>query len=216
MRGKAIGALCAATALIVAGCGPKSPDYSAAIGATSATSTPAAPPVPISTFLEEQGVSGIPMTQQTLTDLTVSIPQPAGWTAVKDEALATAFQVLRKTDVKAYQPTATLFVFKLIGNFDVAEAIKHGYADAELTDQFKRLDASMADFNGMPSAMIEGSYSLFDQRVHAYNRIVIATGPAPNNQRYLVQFNVSTASAEAESHAPDVLAIIKGFTIKVN
>ena len=39
---------------------------------------------------------------------------------------------------------------------------------------------------------------------------------APNNQRYLVQFNVSTAADEAEAHGADVLTIIKGFTVKVN
>ena len=212
-----LGRLTAALAALViaTGCGAKAPDYQSVIG-SEPTTTPTAPPVPIADYLKQQGVDGIPMTPQTLTELTVSIPQPPGWAVVNDPVLVTAFQVLRKSDVATYQPIATLYVFKLTGDFNVEEAIKHGYADAELSDRFKRLDASMADFNGMPSAMIEASYNLNDQRVHAYNRIVIATGPAPNNQRYLVQFNVSTAADEAEAHGADVLTIIKGFTVKVN
>ena len=71
----------------------------------------------------------------------------------------------------------------------------------------------MADFQGMPSAMIEGSYNIGDQRLHTYNRIVIATGPPPVNQRYLVQFSVITAAAQAESLRPEVESIIKGFTV---
>ena len=35
-------------------------------------------------------------------------------------------------------PTAMLMVFKLNGDFDVNEAIKHGYVDAELSENFKR------------------------------------------------------------------------------
>ena len=39
--------------------------------------------------------------------------------------------------------------------------------------------------------MIEGSYDLNGRRMHSYNRVVIATGGPPANQRYLVQFTVT-------------------------
>jgi hypothetical protein len=71
----------------------------------------------------------------------------------------------------------------------------------------------MVKFHGMPSAMIEGSYNVGDQRLHTYNRIVIATGAPPANQRYLVQFSVTTAADQAETLGADVESIIKGFTV---
>jgi hypothetical protein len=213
----------AALALVVtgslgaAGCSTKAPDYQSVWSTSSKTTTTADAanrPVPIGLYLQQQGVNGIPMTPDTLTELTVSIPQPPGWTVVKDPNQQTAFELLRKTGTAAYPPTASLFVFKLIGNFDTAEAIKHGYVDAELSENFNRLDESMDNFRGFPSSMIEGSYSLKDQRLHTYNRVVIPTGPAPTNQRYLVQFTVTTAADQAQSLGPDVEAIIKGFTVK--
>ena len=52
--------------------------------------------------------------------------------------------------------------------------------------------------------MIEGSYDLNGRRMHSYNRIVIATGSPPANQRYLIQFTVTgyadKAAAEATRH----------------
>jgi hypothetical protein len=152
------------------------------------------------------------MTPETLKELTVSMPQPRGWSVVKDPNQPT-YEVLSKTGVQANPPTAQLMVFKLMGNFDTAEAIKHGYADAELSQDFNRLNASMDNFHGFPSAMIEGSYTLNNQRLHRYNRIVIANGPAPANQRYLVQFSVTTGAEQARDQAAEVQSIIAGFTV---
>lgn len=52
-------------------------------------------------------------------------------------------------------PTAMVIVFKLTGNFDVGEALKHASVDAEMSQNFTKLNASTADFNGFPSSMIE-------------------------------------------------------------
>ena len=201
--------------VLVAGCGAKPPDYQSLLPPSSPkpSSTPPQRPVPIADYLENQGVKGVPMTQATLTDIKVSMPCPPGWSVINDPKQQATYEVIRKTNVDPYQPTAMLMVFKLLGNFDVAEAIRHGYADAELTDRFNRLDDSMAAFHGMPSAMIEGSYNVGDQRLHTYSRIVIATGPPPANQRYLVQFSVTTAADQAEPLGHDVETIIKGFTV---
>jgi hypothetical protein len=197
---------------LAAGCAPKAPDYQSVLSAAPTTTTTQRP-VPVAEYLDQHHVTGLPMTPAALSDLKVSMPHPPGWTVVADPNQPAAFDIVRKTDVAAYQPTAMIMVFKLIGNFDVAEAIRHGYGDAELSDRFKRLGASMDNFHGMPSAMIEGSYNVRDQRLHTYNRIVIATGPAPLNQRYLVQFSVTTAADEAQAQGPDVESIIKGFTV---
>ena len=207
-------ACAAAPALLLLGCSPASPDYQSLLP-SSATETTTESPVPIALYLQQQDVVGVPLTPQTLTELSVTMPQPSGWNKVEDPEQPAAFEVIRKTDVDSYQPTATLMVFKLMGKFDVSEAVKHGYADAELADRFVRLNASMDDFRGMPSAMIEGSYSAGEQRLQKYNRIVLPTGPPPIDQHYLVQFSVTTSADQAEDHSKDVLEIIKGFDVQV-
>lgn len=199
--------------LVAVGCGTKSPNYQSVWSSSSTTPTTAERPVPIAEYLQQQGVDGVPMTPKNLTELSVSIPQPPGWTVVNDPDQQSAFEVLRKTGAASYPPTALLMVFKLIGRFDAAQAVKHGYADAQLTEAFNQLNASMDNFGGFPSAMIEGSYTANDQRLHTYNRIVIPTGPPPDNQRYLVEFKITTAAAEAQAQAPDVQKIIAGFTV---
>jgi hypothetical protein len=61
--------------------------------------------------------------------------------------------------------------------------------------------------------MIEGSYDLNGKRMHSYNRIVIATGAPPANQRYLVQFTVTGYADKAQAEASDIEAIIAGFNV---
>ena len=145
-------------AFLLLGCAPESPDYQSLLP-SRATETATERPVPIAMYLQQQDVVGIPLTPKTLTELSVTMPRPPGWDKVQDPDQPAAFEVIRKTAVDSYEPTATLMVFKLLGKFDVSEAVKHGYADAELANRFVRLNASMDDFHGMPSAMIEGSYS---------------------------------------------------------
>lgn len=194
--------------VLVTACDTKPTDYRAIWSSTSATPTTTAQPVSFTQYLQQQGVDGVAMTPQTLTDLTVSMPHPPGWAVITDPAEASAYEIIRKTAVADYQPTAMLFVFKLTGrNFDVNEALKHAY---------DMPGAIQEPFNGMPSARIEATY--FDatkQRLHRYNRIVIATTRPPANQRYLVQFSVSTLADPGQEKDPDVLTIIKGFTVAV-
>jgi hypothetical protein len=194
--------------VLVTACDTKPTDYRAIWSSKSATPTTTAAPVSFTQYLQQQGVDGVPMTPQTLTDLTVSMPHPPGWEVVTDPAQQSAYEIIRKTAVAAYQPTAVLLVFKLTGaNFDVNEALKHAY---------DMPGAIQEQFNGMPSARIEATYfDATNQQLHRYNRIVIATGPAPANQRYLVQFSVATLADPGQEQDPDVLTIIKGFTVAV-
>jgi hypothetical protein len=208
---------CAATAalaLAVAGCGAEAPDYQSIWSTSATTTTPTStePPVPIAAYLERAGVSGDPVAADKLTDLTVTIPTPPGWKPYANPNLAPGTRVIAKGDT---YPTAMLMVFKLTGNFNVDEAIKHGYADAELSQNFKRLNASTDDWKGFPSSMIEGSYDLNRRRMHSYNRIVIATGSPPANQRYLVQLTVTGYAEKAAEEAPDIESIIAGFNVAV-
>jgi hypothetical protein len=201
-------------ALAATGCGAEQPDYHSLWTTSSTTPPPTTTeaPVPIAKFLEGAGVTGEPVAPQKLTDLTVTMPRPKGWQQYNNPNFAPGTQVIAKGDT---YPTAMLVVVKLTGNFDVNEAVKHGYADAELSQNFRRLNASTDNWHGFPSSMIEGSYDLNGRRMHSYNRIVIATGAPPANQRYLVQFTITGYAEKAAEEAPDIEAVIAGFDVAV-
>lgn len=211
-------ARCAAAVVLAViaatGCGAETPDYHS-VWSTSSTPPPpttTGAPVPIAKFLEDSGVSGESVAPDKLTDLTVTMLRPKGWQQYSNPNFAPGTQVIAKGDT---YPTAMLVVLKLNGDFDVNEAIKHGYADAELSQNFKRLNASTDNWHGFPSSMIEGSYDLNGRRMHSYNRIVVATGAPPANQRYLVQFTVTGYAEKAAEEAPDIEAVIGGFNVAV-
>jgi hypothetical protein len=210
-------AAAALAVLAASGCAQEPPDYQSLLSTTPTTSTTttspgAEPPVPIATYLERKGVVGEPIPADKLTDLTVTYPTPPGWKPFVNSNLAPGTRVIAKGTT---YPMAMVIVFKLNGDFDVNDALKHGYVDAEMSQNFKRLNASMDNFKGFPSAMIEGSYDLNGARMHTYNRIVIATGAPPANQRYLIQFTVTGYAEKAVEEAPDIEAIIRGFNVAV-
>ena len=212
--GAATLALIAVTTVTAVGCGAKTPDYqsiwSTASSTTAAPTTSAEAPVSISQYLEGVGVDGKPVAPDKATDLTVTVPTPPGWKPYTNPNFAPGTRTIAKGDT---YPIAMLLVFELTGDFDVAEAVKHGPGDAELSENFKRLNASQQNWRGFPSSMIEGSYDLNGQRMQSYNRIVIATGPPPANQRYLIQLTVTTFADQARAQGKDIEAIISGFTV---
>ena len=214
MRSRHCAAAVALVVLTATGCGAETPDYHS-VWSTSSTTPPTtstAAPVPIAKFLQDAGVAGESVAPDKLTDLTVTMPRPKGWQKYSNPNFAQGTQVIAKGDT---YPTAMLVVLKLTGDFDVNEAIKHGYADAELSQNFKRLNASTDNWHGFPSSMIEGSYDLNGRRMHSYNRIVIATGAPPANQRYLVQFTVTGYAEKAAEEAPDIEPVIGNFNVAV-
>jgi hypothetical protein len=209
--------LAAATVLAMAGCATETPDYQAIWSTSSTTSAPATAPagedaVPIATFLEQAGVVGQPVAPDKLTDLVVSMPTPSGWHPYQNPNLSPGTRMIAKGNT---YPTATLVVLELEGDFDVAQALTHANVDAQSSENFSELNSSAANFGSFPSSMIEGSYDLNDTRMHSYSRIVIATGAAPERQRYLIQFTVTGYADKAAEEAPDIEAIIKGFTVKL-
>jgi hypothetical protein len=212
-RSLAVAALVAAT---VSGCGPAAPDYQALWSSTPAptTTTTTGAPVPLSQWLETAGVNGLPVAPDKLTDLVVTMPMPAGWHPYSNPNMSPGTRMIAKGDT---YPTAMLLIFQLTGDFDVAEALKHADVDAELSDNFTRLNGSSDDFDGFPSSMIEGSYDLNGKRMQSYNRVVVATGkpakPGDLGQKYLIQFTVTGFADQAKAEGPDVEAVIKGFTV---
>lgn len=143
-------------------------------------------------------------------DLTVSMPTPPGWTKYTNPHFTKQTVAINKGP--SY-PLAMLMVFTLTGDFDPAEVVQHSFVDAEMQQEFSKLDSSTADFHGFPSGMIQGSYTLLGQRLHSYNRVVIATGSGKDHPRYLVQFTVTTVATKAVAEADDVEAIIRGFSV---
>jgi hypothetical protein len=207
-----VAATLAALTVSAVGCGPKSPDYQS-IWSTTPTTTSAAPtenPVPFSQYLESNGVSGSPVAPDQVAELTISIPIPAGWQKVNRVNIPQTTELIAKADSF---PNAMLIVFKLGGQFDAKELVKHGNDDARLAQNFKQLEASNADFHGFPSSMIEGSYNLGNQRLHTINRIVIAHGPGEDPTNYLIQLAVTSVADKAVEDAADIEAIIRGFTV---
>lgn len=150
------------------------------------------------------------MAPDAIADLTVSIPTPPGWTKKKNSMLPATTLVIGKGE---QFPRAILSVVKLNGDFDSAEAIKHGVADAQLSPNFRLLDASNEDYQGFPSSMVQGTYDLKGQRLHSWFRMVIATGSPPAHQRYLAQLSITSPAGEAPKDAADVEAIMHGFTV---
>jgi hypothetical protein len=216
VRPARVGAAAAAIAASIAGlvaCAPDAPDFRSVITANSTTSaTPpnTAPPVPLSQYLEKIGVAGEQVAPDTLTDLTVSIPTPPGWAPYSDPKIT---QVTKTISKGGEYPMAMLMVFKLTGDFNPADAVEHANADAQLAHDFKQLDASTADFNGFPAAMIQGSYDAGGVRLHGWNRVVFPTGSPPANQRYLVQLTVTSLANQAVAESSDIETIIRGFVV---
>ncbi|WP_408066277.1 LpqN/LpqT family lipoprotein [[Mycobacterium] nativiensis] len=194
------------------GCGTKAPDYQSiwSNGTTTTTSEEAKPPVTVGRYLEDQGVAAEAVAPNALKDLTVSMPTPPGWTKKQSPMLPATTEVIGKGEKL---PRAILSVVKLTGNFDAHEAIKHGVVDAQLSKNFRLLDASNEDFHDFPSSMVQGTYDLDGQRLHSWFRMVIATGSAPDDQRYLVQLSVTAPADEAAKQAADVETITNGFTV---
>jgi len=204
-------------AIAASGCAPKPPDYKS-IWSTSATTTTTTPstgaPVPISAYLANLGIGAEAVEAAKLTDLTVTMPRPKGWEQYSNPNLAPGQLVI--TEGSGY-PSATLLTYRLDGAFDVPEALTHADAEAEVSQNFKKLNGSKDKFGAFPSSMIEGTYDLNGQRMQTYNRIVIATGKPPQpgvpGAQYLVQLTVTGFADEAVKEGPDVEAIIKGFTV---
>jgi hypothetical protein len=207
-------------AALAAGCSTGAPDYQTvwstpkAAPSSSAEPTTTSAPVPIAAYLEQNGVKGTPVAPDKLTDLRVTMPMPPSWHPYQNTNLAPGTRMIAKGDT---YPTAMLMVFRLDGDFNVADALTHANGDALVSQNFRQLNASTADFGGFPSSMIEGSYDLNGDRMHSYNRIVIATGSPegapPRTQRYLIQFTVTGYADKAVADSDDVEAVIKGFTV---
>lgn len=207
-----------AAALLVSACGAETPDYQSiwTDSPTVATPTPETSteqPVPFYEYLETLGVTGEPRPLDGLDDVTVTLPVPAGWAVVDDPELRDV-RLIRPAGAADHYPNVMVMAFRLWGNFDVGEAITRANADATMAKNFTKLGESFDDFDGFPSAMIEGSYDAPDgTRVHTYNRVVIPV--TAGFDRYLIQFTASTLANQAVAQSDPIEETIKGFGVTV-
>ncbi|MGV0837074.1 LpqN/LpqT family lipoprotein [Mycolicibacterium thermoresistibile] len=200
------------------------PATGVAIGTVPAASaTPAAPVavaretlVPATSgtlreFFAERGVRLEPQSASGFTALNIVLPMPKGWSHVPDPNVPDAFAVIAdRVSGGLYTSNAQVVVYRLIGDFDPTEAIRHGYVDSLQLPAWRTTDQSLAAHHGWPSALIEGTYRDSSITLNTSRRHVIATSGA---DRYLVTLSVTTSVDQAVAAADATDAIVNGFKV---
>jgi Probable lipoprotein LpqN len=162
-------------------------------------------------YLQSKGVKLEAQKPQGLKALDITLPVPTRWTQVPDPNVPDAFAVIAdRQGNSVYTSNAQVVVYKLAGDFDPKEAITHGYVDSQTLLAWQTTNASMADFGGFPSSIIEGTYRDGDVTVNTSRRNVIATS---GRDQYLVSLAVNTDRAVAVGDAPATDAIVNGFQV---
>jgi hypothetical protein len=195
----------------------------AAVPAGIATpAVPARPPVTITPassgtltdFFKEKGVNLEPQNSRDFKALTIVLPVPKGWAQIPDPNVPDAFAVIadRVGGNGLYSSNAQVIVYKLVGDFDPKEAISHGFIDSLALTAWRSTAASLADFGGMPSSTIEGTYRENSMTLNTSRRHVIATaGP----DKYLVTLSVTTSVDQVVAAADATEAIVNGFKVSL-
>jgi hypothetical protein len=193
--------------------------------APAAVATPAVPPPPpqtiqpassgtMSDYFNDHGVRLEPQVSRDFKALNIVLPMPPGWSQVPAPNVPDAFAVIadRVGGNGLYSSNAQVVVYKLVGDFDPKEAISHGFVDSQQLPAWRSTDASLADFGGMPSSLIEGTYRENAMTMNTSRRHVIATaGP----DKYLVSLSVTTTVDQAVAAADATDAIVTGFKVTV-
>lgn len=197
-------------ALAAAGCESKQPEPQA-ISSNSSTAPTSAAPISMNEYLQGQGVTVTPLSREAPAGLRVEMPLPDGWEDLG--SLDPAYLITDKPGGvdQGRTPSAVVYLIKLDGTLDARKVItEHGFTDAQNTPNFQKIDSSLDDFQGYPSAAIEGTYDNQNVRVHAWNRdVIVPDGPL----HYLVQLTVTTTEAQSAALAPDVAILTEGLKI---
>jgi hypothetical protein len=191
--------------------------------APMAATTPVVPqaataPMPATTgtvtdYFKSHNVTLEPQRAEGFQAFNITLPMPAGWSQVPDPNVPDAFGVIaNRNSPDLYTPNAAVVIYKLVGNFDPKEAITHGFVDSQSLAAWQGTDASLADFDGFPSSIIEGTYRQNNMTLNTSRRHVIATsGPDSYLVSLSVTYAATTQGATATSEATD--AIVNGFSV---
>ncbi|OBK34121.1 hypothetical protein A5658_01570 [Mycobacterium sp. 1245111.1] len=160
-------------------------------------------------FFNGKGVKMEPQKAAGFTALDLVLPMPQGWTQVPDPNVPDAFAVIaNRRSPSLYTPNAQLVVYRLVGDFDPHEAITHGYIDSQQLPAWRTTDASLVDYYGSPSSLIEGTYRQNEMTLNTSRRHVIVTsGP----DKYLVSLAVTTEAGGGVGEAQATDGIVNGF-----
>lgn len=199
-----------------------------AAGAAPVVATPVAgsvqePAAPLSTivpassqtiteYLRQHGVGLEPQKSTDFKALNIVLPMPPGWSQVPDPNVPDAFAVIadRVGGDGLYSSNAAVVVYKLVGDFDPKEAISHGLIDSQELLAWRATAGSLADFGGMPSSIIEGTYRENNLTLNTSRRHVLATS---GHDKYLVSFSVTTSAAVSVAAGSATDAIVTGFKV---
>jgi Probable lipoprotein LpqN len=195
---------------------------SATPGGIAIPAVPAPPPVTITPaasgtladFFKAKGVKVEPQNSRDFKALNIVLPMPKGWAQVPDPNVPDAFAVIadRVGGNGLYSTNAQVKVYKLIGDFDPKEAISHGFVDSQQLPAWRATDGSLADYGGMPSSIIEGTYRENSMTLNTSRRHIIATaGP----DKYLVSLAVTTSVDQVVAAADATDAIVRGFKVSL-
>jgi hypothetical protein len=201
---------------------PVTPATGAAPLGISMPAVPAPPPVTIAPagsgtladFFKAKGVRLEPQNSRDFKALNIVLPMPQGWSQVPDPNVPDAFAVVadRVGGNGLYSSNAQVVVYKLIGDFDPKEAISHGFIDSQQLAAWRATAASLADYGGMPSSVIEGTYRENSMTLNTSRRhIIAAVGP----DKYLVSLSVTTSIDQVVAAAGATDAIVNGFKVNV-
>ncbi len=201
------------------------PGTATGLGTTTTTATaPAATPRPVSVplspnpsgtirdYLESRNVALEPQVPTNFSALNIVLPRPTGWTQVPDPNVPDAFAVIadRVGGDGLYTSNAQVIVYKLVGDFDAREAVRHGFVDSQQLTAWRSTGGSIAEVNGVPMSVIEGTYRENNMTLNTSRRHHIVTS---GTDRYLVSLSVTTAESQAVPAADAVDAIVNGFRV---
>jgi len=145
------------------------------------------------------------------TAFNITLPMPTGWTHVPDPNVPDAFAVIAdRHSGSLYTPNAQVVVYRLDGQFDPKEAISHGFVDSQTLMAWQTTNASLDDFNGFPSSIIEGTYRDADMTLNTSRRHVIVP---TDDGAYLASLTVTTGAGRAIGTAPATDGIVNGFRV---
>jgi hypothetical protein len=213
-----------AVAVVPGAVGAASPGVAAPISPALAPAAPALPPAPpvaappepvpattgtLRDYFGSKSVKLEPQQSQNFKALDITLPMPNGWTQVPDPNVPDAFLVTaNRRSNSLYTSNAQLVVYRLVGDFDPKEAISHGYIDSQQLPAWRNTNASLAEFYGSPSSVIEGTYRENQMTLNTSRRhVIVASGP----DKYLVSLAVTTEATQAVAEAPSTDGIINGF-----
>jgi hypothetical protein len=163
-------------------------------------------------YFASKGVTLEPQTSNGFRALNIVLPMPQGWAHIPDPNVPDAFAVIadRVGGNGLYSSNAQVVVYKLVGQFDPKEAISHGLIESQQLPAWRSTDASLADFGGLPSSLIEGTYRENAMTLNTSRRnVIVSSGP----DQYLVSLAVTTSVDQVVPAAGATDAIVNGFRV---